>query len=80
MTSHNIDMTDVCTRVKQLGYSASQRVKLYGEEYEVVSDPFVEGEGIAVRAKSKRNPSVRTVQLPSTILQGVLKRRLTLAA
>jgi hypothetical protein len=80
MTSHDLDLTDVCTRVKHLGYGASQRVKLYGEEYEVVSDPFIDGEGIAVRAKSKRNPHVRTVQLPSTILQSVLKRPLTRAA
>jgi len=64
-------VVDICTRVKHLGYTVSGRVRLYGEEFEVVSEPFPEDDGIAVHAKSKKNPTVRKVRLPATVLQSV---------
>jgi len=62
---------EICAGVKRLGYGASQKVRLYGEEFEVVSDPFPEAGGIAVQVKSKKNATLRVVQLPATILQSV---------
>ena len=66
---------EICNRVKNLGYTVSGRVRLYGEEFEVVSDPFPAAEGIAVHVKSKKNPTVRVLQLPATVLQSVKGRR-----
>lgn len=63
-----------------MGYAASKLVKLYGEEYEIVSDPFLQDHGIAVQAKTKKNPAVRMVRLPATVLQSVLGRRSPSAA
>jgi hypothetical protein len=83
MPIHNFASTsviDLCARIKNMGYAASKRVKLYGEEYEIVSDPFPEDQGIAVRVKTKNNPAVRMIRLPSTILQSVLGRRTPSAA
>jgi len=83
MTSKNTgsnSVPDICTRIKHMGYAASKRVKLYGEEFEIVSDPILEGRGIAVQARTKKNPSVRMVRLPSTVLQGVLGRKSPSAA
>jgi hypothetical protein len=72
MTStHNSSVTEICARVKRLGYEPSKRIRLYGEEFEVVSDPFPAGDGIAVDVKAKNNAGTRTVQLPATILQSV---------
>lgn len=62
---------DVCASVKRLGYAARQHVRLYGEEFELISDPFPEADGIAVNAKSKKGPHVRVVRLPATVLQSV---------
>ncbi|HTR25724.1 MAG TPA: hypothetical protein VMI10_17240 [Terriglobales bacterium] len=62
---------EICKRVKKLGYTTSGRVRLYGEELEVVSEPFLEAEGIAVHVKSRKNPKVRVVRLPSTVVQTV---------
>jgi hypothetical protein len=31
---------EACARIKQLGYVASRRVRIYGEEFELMSDPF----------------------------------------
>lgn len=69
------DLVDICDRVKHLGYAVSGKVRLYGEEFEVVSDPFPAADGIAVHVKSKKNPTVRVLQLPTTVLQGVRPRR-----
>jgi hypothetical protein len=73
MTSHIPDspsVVEICDNVKRLGYGASQRIRLYGEEFEVISDPFPEAEGIAVRVKGK-DTTDRIVQLPATVLQSV---------
>jgi hypothetical protein len=68
-------VSEICTRVKHLGYTTSQRVRLYGEEFEVVSEPFVEANGISVHAKSRKNPNVRVLRLPSTVIQSAKRRK-----
>jgi hypothetical protein len=66
---------EICARVKNLGYRPSGRVRLYGEEFEVVSEPFAEADGIAVQVKSQKNPNVRVLRLPSTVVQTAKRRR-----
>jgi hypothetical protein len=67
--------SEICDGVKKLGYAASHRIRLYGEELELVSDPFPEADGVAVRVKSQKDSSLRTVQLPATVLQSVRSRK-----
>jgi hypothetical protein len=77
MTSHTSEpqsMDEICANVKRLGYSAKQRIRLYGEEFEVVSDPFPEAGGIAVNVKTANGTDQRVVQLPATVLQSVKGR------
>jgi hypothetical protein len=62
---------EICAGVKRLGYGASQSIRLYGEEFEVISDPFPESGGIAVSVKTKKGDAIRVLQLPSTVLQSV---------
>lgn len=47
---------------------------MYGERFEIVSDPFDEGECIAVRAISENDRTVRTLRLPVAILVGLADR------
>ena len=61
---------EACARIKQLGYVASRRVRIYGEEFELLSDPFPLADQIAIRAKAKSDSSVRILRLPVTIVQG----------
>ena len=68
-------VVDICARVKHLGYTVSGRVRLYGEELEVVSDPFPEADGVAVHVKSSKNPTVRKMRIPATVLQSVKGRK-----
>ncbi|HKM84675.1 MAG TPA: hypothetical protein VJW96_00605 [Terriglobales bacterium] len=73
MTSRNIESSvlEICANVKRLGYATSSRVRLYGEDFEVLSDPFPEAGGIAVHVKSERDSRICVLRLPATVLQSV---------
>jgi hypothetical protein len=78
MTSRNVEppsSLEMCAHVKRLGYSLSKHVRLYGEDFEVVSDPFAEADGIAVRVTTIKDSKVRVLQIPSTVLQTVKRGR-----
>lgn len=62
---------EICASVKRLGYGANQIIRLYGEEFEVISDPFPEAGGIAVTVRTKKDSRIRVLGLPATILQSV---------
>jgi len=47
-------IAEICDSVKRLGYEPAQSTRLYGEEFEVISDPFPEAGGIAVSVRAKR--------------------------
>jgi len=63
--------TDDCVRIKTLGYSSSHHIKMYGERFEIVSDPFPDGNGIAVHVTTAKQPTRRTLRLPTSILVGL---------
>jgi len=65
---------DMCDYVKHLGYAVNGQIRLYGEEFEVISDPFPEDDGIAIRVRTKRNSMVRVLQLPATVVHSVKGR------
>jgi hypothetical protein len=45
-------------------------INMYGERFEIVSEPFKEGDCIAVRATCGSDPAIRTLRLPIAILLG----------
>ena len=71
---------EACARIKHLGYVASRRVRIYGEEFELMSDPFPQADQIAIRAKAKGDSSVRILRLPVTIVQGGIGQQQVKAA
>ena len=60
--------TQVCEKLKSLGFARSNHIKLYGEHLQLVSDPFPHEAGIAVEAVLSDGKASRTVKLPLTIL------------
>jgi hypothetical protein len=64
--------SEKCARIKNLGFSTSKHIKMYGERFEIVSDPFNQGDCIAVHALSEgdreHHPTIRTLLLPIAIL------------
>lgn len=76
MTSHSVpaSISEICAHVKHLGYGSSAHVRLYGEEFELLSDPFSDAGGIAVRVRTKGDPRVRVLRLPVTVIQSARGR------
>jgi hypothetical protein len=67
-------IAEICAHVKRLGYGVRERIRLYGEEFEVISDPFPDADGISLNVKTKKDSNVRVLKLPSTVLQNVKPR------
>ena len=60
--------SESCAKIKGLGFTVSKQITMYGEQFEIVSEPFSEGDCVAVHATSSNNPKVRTLRLPTAIL------------
>jgi hypothetical protein len=60
-----------CVRIKDLGYSRSHHIRMYGEQFDIVSDPFQQGTGVAVQVTTAQEPTERTLRLPTSILVGL---------
>jgi len=43
---------------------------MYGQHFDIVSDPFPAGTGVAVQVTTDREPNRRTLRLPTSILVG----------
>jgi hypothetical protein len=66
-------MTDIsitlCERIKRLGYAQDRQVALYGEVFDLLSDPFSIGEGVIfVDARERRSGRERRVRVPINIV------------
>jgi hypothetical protein len=69
MTNHDSARFATCEKLKQLGYGRFSCIRLYGEEVQLLSDPFPEGNGIAVEVTTKDHQGSRTLRLPLPIVQ-----------
>jgi len=67
---HGLSPSESCAKIKDLGFTVSKHIRMYGELFEIVSDPFSEGDGVAVHAISGTDPEIRTLRLPTSILVG----------
>ena len=59
-----------CLRIKDLGYGSSNHIRMYGQQFEIVSDPIPDGDGVSVQVTSAAEPAKRTLRLPTSILVG----------
>ena len=67
----------LCETIKRLGYAKNNQVRLYGEVFDLVSDPVSVGEDfVFVDALERKSGQVRRVRIPPTIVQMArIKRR-----
>lgn len=59
-----------CLRIKDLGYGSSNHIRMYGQQFEIVSDPIPDEGGVSVQVTSAAEPAKRTLRLPTSILVG----------
>jgi hypothetical protein len=67
-STSSLPPAEMCAQIKKFGYAASQNIRIYGEEFEVLSDPFPSDGGIAIEVRSRRTAQSRLLQLPATIV------------
>jgi len=70
-TISNPPHSTTCRRIMDLGYIAGKHVNLYGEHFELASDPFVDGNWVAIRVVSENDPTIQTIRLPVSVLVGL---------
>lgn len=59
----------LCEIIKRLGYARNTQVKLYGETFDVVSDPFSVGRNVVfVDAVERKSGRMRRVRIPLSIV------------
>ena len=73
--SQSLEVQEVCGRLQSMGYAESKRIRIYGQEFDVVSNPFPHENGIAIRAVSKRDTQTRTLRLPLPVVQMVTRQK-----
>jgi hypothetical protein len=66
---------ETCRKLISLGFARSNRVRLYGQEVQLISDPFPQEGGIAVEVVGGNNSSSRTMKLPLSVLQIAVHKR-----
>lgn len=60
-----------CARIRDLGYRPFTRITMYGERFEIVSDPFTIGSDVVVHVTSAKDSQIRVLRLPVSILVGL---------
>jgi hypothetical protein len=63
------EQVTLCERVRRLGYSRNAQVRLYGEVFDLVSDPVSIGENLVfVDALEQKSGRLRRVRIPLSIV------------
>ena len=66
----------LCEMVKRLGFAKGNQVRLYGEVFDLVSDPIRVGEDrVFVDVVERRSGQVRRIGIPSTIVAMAREKR-----
>jgi hypothetical protein len=60
----------LCERLKQLGFAKENQMRLYGQEFELRSDPILVSEDLVfVDAVEKKSRQFKRVRVPSMIIK-----------
>ncbi len=62
--------SSLCERLKQLGYAKNQKLRMYGEEFDLLSDPHViENQVVVVDAVVRKSGAMRRLSIPLSVVQ-----------
>lgn len=76
MTPHQVAL---CERLKRLGYEKNKQIRMYGEEFDLISDPITIGDHLyVVDAIERKSKSLRRVRIPLPIVN-MIQRDLRVA-
>jgi hypothetical protein len=59
----------LCERLKRLGYEKNKQLRMYGQEFDLISDPITIGEHLyVIDAIERKTKSLRRVRIPLLII------------
>lgn len=59
----------LCERLKRIGYERDKKIRIYGEQFELISDPISLGDRFfVVDAIETRSRQLRRVRIPLTVV------------
>jgi len=67
----------ICEKLKKLGYARQHKIRLYGEEFRLTSDPVSDGDGFAVEGIARRSGRSRHIRIPLSVVH-TLRQELTI--
>jgi hypothetical protein len=65
----------ICERLKKFGYASERRIRLYGEELHLMSNPVADVAGYSVLAVTVKSGNLRHMRIPLSVV-GMLEREL----
>jgi hypothetical protein len=54
----------LCERLKAMGYADRNRIRIYGEEFDLLSNPISDQHGVSIEAKSRKTGNARRLRIP----------------
>ena len=64
-----------CERLRKLGYARDLRVRLYGEELHLISNPIADGAGFSVEGLVIRSGKLRRIRIPLTVVDMIEREK-----
>jgi hypothetical protein len=65
----------ICERLKKFGYTNERRIRMYGEDLHVVSDPIADDAGYSVLALAVKSGNLKHMRIPLSVVS-MLEREL----
>jgi hypothetical protein len=70
------EQASLCEAIKRLGFGSNKQVKLYGEVFNLVSDPVSIGNNfVFVDALEQKSGDLRRIRIPLSVVQMANKNR-----
>jgi hypothetical protein len=73
MTNRTDNPKTICERLQELGFAREKHIKLYGEEFHLVSNPVADGDGFAVEGIARSSGNIRRMRIPLSLVQTLRK-------
>ena len=68
MTKQRDKQLVICQKLRKLGYARARHIRLYGEEFHLISDPVPDGDGFVVKGTARRSGKSRYIRIPLSIV------------
>jgi hypothetical protein len=68
----------ICEKLRKLGYARQRHIRLYGEEFDLISNPIPDGDGFAVDGIASQSGARRRIRVPLSLVVTIRQELTTL--